>query len=367
MNLSYRKDGNENFMIIKERKIDENDYKFQMITNNKIEGIVPMSIKKVNNQAEIYYNVSSLVPLGSLFTRKQMTGEQLYDFVRGIKNLSETIREFLISMNDFILQSEFIYFNQKTKKYMFCFLPGQKQDFQEQLRDLFDKLLEYINHNDREAVLIGYGIQQITTGADFTIEDLIYCANNNRIKKVSEEEKRHSVVIPNVPIVEEDTKKETKQGFFENLLQFFRGKSKYQSESEIEEEKYSMIPKVNYGQEGVQDTDDLEEETRLLTATGMIPYIALTCMEEENSFRIMPATFPFIIGKSKKSCDYPIDNPVISRVHLRILEREQEFLVEDLNSTNGTLINGERLYPHQPQVITRGDKVTIANLEFIVE
>lgn len=43
MEISYKKDGINNYMIIKNQKDVENDYKLQMLINNKIEGI--LSIK----------------------------------------------------------------------------------------------------------------------------------------------------------------------------------------------------------------------------------------------------------------------------------------------------------------------------------
>ena len=39
--------------------------------------------------------------------------------------------------------------------------------------------MEYIDHNDKEAVLIAYGIQQMTTNADFTLQELLRCAFEN--------------------------------------------------------------------------------------------------------------------------------------------------------------------------------------------
>ena len=49
MEISYKKDGINNYMIIKNQKDVENDYKLQMLINNKIEGILSINIKKVNS------------------------------------------------------------------------------------------------------------------------------------------------------------------------------------------------------------------------------------------------------------------------------------------------------------------------------
>ena len=83
--------------------------------------------------------------------------------------------------------------------------------------------------------------------------------------------------------------------------------------------------------------------------------------------KIKPLRFPYIIGKSRYSCDFCIDSAVVSRVHMRIMEELDDYLIEDLNSTNGTFLNGEKLEGHKPHPIEAGDKVTIANIDFIVE
>ena len=50
MEISYIKDGNRNTMIIKDIKIEKNDYKLQMVLNNHIEGLVQISVESINNE-----------------------------------------------------------------------------------------------------------------------------------------------------------------------------------------------------------------------------------------------------------------------------------------------------------------------------
>ena len=45
MEISYKKDGINNYMIIRNQKDVENDYKLQMLINNKIEGILSINIE----------------------------------------------------------------------------------------------------------------------------------------------------------------------------------------------------------------------------------------------------------------------------------------------------------------------------------
>ena len=55
----------------------------------------------------------------------------------------------------------------------------------------------------------------------------------------------------------------------------------------------------------------------------------------------------------------------MSRIHVRIDNEADSFTIEDLNSRNGTFVNGERLNPYDKIEISIGDKITIASLDYI--
>jgi pSer/pThr/pTyr-binding forkhead associated (FHA) protein len=55
----------------------------------------------------------------------------------------------------------------------------------------------------------------------------------------------------------------------------------------------------------------------------------------------------------------------ISRRHARITREGERFLVEDLNSTNGTLLRNKRLAPSTPTELVEGDEIRIGPLRLI--
>ena len=52
----------------------------------------------------------------------------------------------------------------------------------------------------------------------------------------------------------------------------------------------------------------------------------------------------------------------VSREHAAILGRGGTIMVEDLGSTNGTLLNGERLDPYMPETLQHGDQLQLGTL-----
>jgi hypothetical protein len=63
------------------------------------------------------------------------------------------------------------------------------------------------------------------------------------------------------------------------------------------------------------------------------------------------------IGRSERS-DIALSDPGVSRNHARIVREGDDYIVEDLHSTNGTEVNGQ---PVQRRRLANGDTVKLAN------
>src|SRR5688572_2751142 len=70
-----------------------------------------------------------------------------------------------------------------------------------------------------------------------------------------------------------------------------------------------------------------------------------------------------VIGR-EVGCTLRFNDPSVSRRHLRFIRREGEVFVEDLGSSNGTLLNGRRVTA--PIHVRADDIVTIGGRELIV-
>jgi pSer/pThr/pTyr-binding forkhead associated (FHA) protein len=56
----------------------------------------------------------------------------------------------------------------------------------------------------------------------------------------------------------------------------------------------------------------------------------------------------------------------VSRRHARILKRGAKIYIEDLGSSNGTFVNGQKLSPYFPEALTNGDSLRLGGLEIEV-
>ena len=418
MEISYKKDGINNYMIIRNQKDVENDYKLQMLINNKIEGILSINIKKINNENQFYYDITSKNSMRSLFVKNKVGAKDIEQFINSMAIVAKSMKEYLLDINNIVFDMDMIYWDS--------------------------------NHNDREAVVIGYGLQQKIISENFTITELKeYVAENikmpgNNINKYSYEkakksnyynEKQNDDLEDLDNIIEEDAdeyfdstdfendninkrfsnknEKERKQKekrankkkekeknrkknkeIKENIKDSAKNKngktntkskkwwqfwkrSKPKKRKELlennfikleETDGFDDIEKFVASEMPVKERDSIDEEaTVLLTSNVHSTGILLRSTDIENPVTIIPNGFPCIIGKSGKSSDYKLEEQFISRVHARIYEEMDGYYIEDLNSSNGTFVNGEKLKPHTQVMFQLGDIIMLADMEFVVE
>jgi len=68
------------------------------------------------------------------------------------------------------------------------------------------------------------------------------------------------------------------------------------------------------------------------------------------------------IGRIDSLVDYCLPVKGISRIHAEIIREGDDYLINDLNSTNGTYVNSVRI--HEPTKISCGDIVSISNVDY---
>ncbi len=64
-----------------------------------------------------------------------------------------------------------------------------------------------------------------------------------------------------------------------------------------------------------------------------------------------------VLGRDPR-CEVVIDHPQVSRAHARITRRDRAWQIEDLDSTNGTFVNGVLLT--RPRRLTTGDAIGLS-------
>src|SRR5450432_1386572 len=96
---------------------------------------------------------------------------------------------------------------------------------------------------------------------------------------------------------------------------------------------------------GRGDRPHADPATRSLPVAKGRPRLVVIAGPQTSS-HVVPLSGELVLGRDAK-CDVRIDDPSISRRHARVLVGDT-ILVEDLESSNGTMVRGKRIEPGTP-------------------
>lgn len=147
-------------------------------------------------------------------------------------------------------------------------------------------------------------------------------------------------------IIETNKKDEEKEPFWEEYLY-------KQEETELEHDGLDE-----------QETYEDEMQTMLLTPQDVFKE-SHSLVSVKGGEDISVPYFPFIIGKSDSISDFCLNKPGVSRLHVKLEEKDGICQVTDLNSTNGTKVDGRLLNANETCCLMVGSELSIAEEKYI--
>ena len=127
----------------------------------------------------------------------------------------------------------------------------------------------------------------------------------------------------------------------------------------VQEEKRDNL--FSQEQENVGATTVLRRET-----AEYEPRMTLISMNSRERNSVVLLKDSYLVGKLKAKTDIWIDDEAISRIHAKIQKEGDDYYLYDMNSTNGTFLNGRRLDVNEKVPLHVADEITFAGVGYYV-
>lgn len=450
MKAEYKRDMNHNYLILYgEKDINTDSYQVRMLVGNIIPSLLKCRIQGVDGKFMMYFDITSKQAVSTLYEEKKLGNEDLRLIFGGFVRVMEEAAEYLINPAQLVLKPQYIFADCEKKELFFCLMPGYDKDIKEQFQLLTEYILPKIDHEDSEAVILGYGVYRRTMENSFHLEHIkeeLYRKQNNKeeiktetekdsreisVQETGEESLMQSSGMSENFWREEKTEKTDSHKLFGKkvavlvlillalagvtmaisggylphqdisvllgvvlagmggimlaVLIIRKAKEVYkQPQRESREkpqlsEKFVRPPVNEILQEGSDDSiktmmekkslhREREEdfgETVVLSAGVVSGPASLVSREPGELAPIYLQEELTVIGKLENACDAVIDLPTVSRIHAKIRKREEEYYLSDMNSRNGTIVNGRLLLPEEEYRLQEEDEVDFAQARYI--
>lgn len=425
-NIQYRREMNRNYMVIRSEWNDQ--YTVRMLSGNKILGLLQFQEKCLDGKPWFYYDITSKQPLNRLTDHKKMTGSEIRTLISDLIFVLRQMERFLLDERRICLKSEYIYIESDTYHGSFCLIPGYYTDFIKEFQEFAQYILDHTDHNDSEAVVLAFSVFRESRKENFGIDDIERClgirSTFTEIVEVTQPKCEPACLTDCTELMETvcEYPIDSKENFdgrsnwiiLEVLvigvmaglpicvtllfgLQFLL---RWKWLVFMVEMLFATIGIIIFycstvrkgHEEGKEDTyeealkgfvwdSELEMELSKQPVTSIESKVeedmqtVLLISQEELSLKRKLITlsdkkeisldyFPFLIGKNKGLVDFCLSDPRVSRLHAKIEKDDTEYFLTDLNSTNGTKINGFLLEANEKKQIQIGDELEFAGILF---
>lgn len=455
MRAEYKRDMNHNYLILYgEDEINTDSYQVRMLVGNVIPSLLKCRIQGMDGRFLVYFDITSKQALSVLYEEKKMGVEDLRLIFGGFVKAMEDAAEYLMNPGQFIISPEYIYTDIEKQEIYFCMMPGYEKDIKEQFQFLTEYILPKIDHQDQDAVILGYGVykramedsfhlehikeelyktqgQQGTTttkaeqmkteseqrqeSEDFNLEEEGFWENeeiNQEFVRDGEKSKRLSLpqktgvivlaaillcgiavitLMGYLPYLETGTilgiiivlvacvmlfvyvsKIKKKPGALRQGREEERDKPKGITgkvpTDQTDQSQNTIKSVVKSTNKPVVKSSQLHAdygETVVLSAGAVSGPASLVSKEPGELATIYINEDLTVIGKLETACDAVISLPTVSRIHAKIRKKEDAYYLTDMNSRNGTAVNGRLLLPDEEYQLEPEDEVDFAQARYI--
>lgn len=369
--------------VFLDKNPEEKRYQYCIVTKGGIRGLLPCSLRYINNQAFLYYDISSTQNVAQLYSVKKIGRQWLKDFLWGMSRIQHQMERFLLDDKNILWYPQQVYQDLEKNEFYFLYVPYYEGEngFQE----LLDYLVEHIDYTDDVLVECVFKMhEQFRNLGEAYLHEQIFEDGKKldvteevivRKEEVSIEQRDLREVVSEPEQAGEIYAKEGKDGK-KGILYFLDGRRKKQKDErehmQMQMEKVMLGSAVceepvyvNTGQGNVMDHTEREKElgrTMYMESPKNRTEDVQGLYSENDVLLKQIDRQTIILGKKKDEVDLILEDASVSRMHARITRTKEEIYVEDLNSTNGTYKNGLRLQPYEKRRLEKGDEIRLGKV-----
>lgn len=424
MQTQFIKESMNYYFVVERNEQWVDNYEEKLFRVCDVPYFLPYEIREINGVSAIYYKMSYRTTLKQAFECVSFTADKIDNIIRSIIGVLEACEEYLVLPDNILFDSEYVFFDINTGKLRFCYHFEKEEGMS--LKELVMEMLQHVDKRHESGAIRLLKFYNLITEPECTVEGLKNF-NNSVIEDLSvdtivEADDTSGIINDQAETVESEKKgvgisfgvvkllkllmlittimdvalliglicnvlTYEKMGYLFIGMAFLIGlviiymhfEPDEETPDEMMEEYRKSIEKtdnaVNFVNNRIENEID-EPATILLSGERernvhgieekYHSKLFLEAMEKERYCPIHIASNSLVLGSMQGSCDYVLAARGISRLHAKLFDKNDGMYIMDMNSTNGTYINGEMLQAGIEYKVEEGDLISFAGVQYYV-
>lgn len=315
-------EGKKRIFYYMSQKGNEELVALKMIEHNRIPGLLPMHQQYIDEQICFSYEVQGYSTLQRILEQRPVSVKWVCRILWQIIQILLAGEAYFLSVDEYYIISDYIYYDQKKHQIALCYLPGSGLDVYQNFRTLLETMMEYLDHGDKKAVTFYYSLYDMYSKGEVSLAELQ-----------------------------------------EHLYLYEQEKSK-------EDERL----KPDQAEDWIRQAKKETSQHDLVTAENSNYYLSLYHQQfffskaGQNLTELLPLQFAFSMGRyqvgRQKGQDLVLLPQQISRNHALLEADQSQVYITDRGSVNGTFVNGRKISAHVKTRLEMEDVITFADISY---
>ena len=193
-------------------------YQLKIMESGRIPKLLKCSLRKINQENFIYYDISSMMSLEDRYSSRGMGYDELMQLFSDMKIMIEGLSEHLLGNEGIVLDCKSVFCNLSSGEYQFMYYPNYSESGSAEA--FFESVLCITDHDDEKAVELIYGLCDKAQLSDVLLIDVL-----GDLLKEPVEEKIELIKEPEVYFEEEEEMEEPEETGMERAKRRLGGKA----------------------------------------------------------------------------------------------------------------------------------------------
>lgn len=379
--------------------VEEESYELRMLKHNAVMGLLPVQDVQETGEIRFCYDITGKKSLECYLENNALNLVMIKKILENLIHLCREMEHYLLKEEKILLKEDMIFMDSREEQFYFCYYPNKEGELREEFANLIENMLPQLDHENREDTEKVYAIYEKTREENYSLlklQELFFATeeeNNWEMWQEYKEVKNETVGIEPVAVNPQNPKKSDKIMSLKKLIlqalekgisslhldKLNRKKKelsmpaipvpfikKKQKEFSPERNKIHLSEHRKMGASEKDPAYPMEQDRVYLSrqreeaVTGArLIYLG---GGEERDFVVDKDIF--LIGTDASAVDGVLKSRAAGEIQAKITRAENTYYIEDMNSANGTLVNGEILIYKEVRRLEEGDRITFADISY---
>lgn len=391
MKISYERNLKESLMTVQGKPVMK-PYEEEMLRENDIPSLLSFYTSTMNGEVRFCYDITGKSSLRDFLDEEGLSVQTVSGVIRKLKKAFDQTDRYLITPENIRLSPDTIFVERYPGDFrlFLAYMPFEDEGGDFGLSSVMRFLTEKPVRGDMRLTELIYSLYDKSLREKDSFDPLLLVLSEYESKESDDtvKEKVRDVLLeeeckeePKTPEArdyedlddyedEDDCPEGEDEGFLSKLFSRLKGlisKKEKKAGEKLKGRLISLFPSEKESPKALdflyEETDSIEKPTVLMTgANSQSGY--LLSYEGSGRNRDYPLSKDVFRIGSEKGNDAVLDSPVVSRHHAKIVRQGEDYFIEDLNSKNGTFVNGKMLSYRESVRLKRMDRIIFADEVF---